>query len=221
MATNTEIEKLIRITGKSKKSVPVETAPQLDSKGPTPQPFTKVTRRRRQRPSTPRKVLLLGDSHARGLAGLMQVQLGSRYRVESVVKPGGPLPYVLSEAAALSDGFGKTDHVIVLGGTNEIDKLSAHLPKVAGEIKGMRQTRVIMTDILRRHDTNKFEALREGLNERLRGNFAAIPHCTFFDPNPSLSRHLYTRHGLHLNAYGKEVLSSSLSAAIRRKDSRK
>ena len=68
------------------------------------------------------KVLLLGDSHTRNCAQLLQDNLGSDFGVSGLVKPGACMNEVTSSAreelkTLMNDGF-----VVVWGGANDIRK---------------------------------------------------------------------------------------------------
>jgi hypothetical protein len=73
------------------------------------------------------KVLIVGDSHVRGMAAELQRNLNNEYSVQGIVKPGADLETILTSGLKYVKRYSKKDLVIVWGGTkvvsrNETDK---------------------------------------------------------------------------------------------------
>lgn len=66
------------------------------------------------------RVLIVSDSHGRDLRKRLQISLNEKVDVTAVIRPGAPFSAVTSDLTELAKDFSKDDHVIILGGTNDI-----------------------------------------------------------------------------------------------------
>jgi hypothetical protein len=66
------------------------------------------------------KVLLIGDSHARNCAHLLQDSLGTDFKVSSFVKPGAHMNEVTNAVGEELKTLNSDDLVVVWGGANDI-----------------------------------------------------------------------------------------------------
>jgi hypothetical protein len=68
------------------------------------------------------KVILIGDSHARGCAEKLSGYLGTAYEVTGYVSPNTGLDVITNSAKEEIEQLTQNDIVIVCGGTNNISK---------------------------------------------------------------------------------------------------
>jgi len=68
------------------------------------------------------KVLLIGDSHARNCANLLQDNLSVDFKVTSFVKPGANMKELMNTARNEIKALYSEDFVVVWGGANDISK---------------------------------------------------------------------------------------------------
>jgi hypothetical protein len=65
--------------------------------------------------------LIVGDSHAKNCASLVQDNLGADFNVTSFVKPGSNMKEIINTAEELLT-FQSDDLVVIWGGANDIRK---------------------------------------------------------------------------------------------------
>ena len=68
------------------------------------------------------KIVILGDSHARGVSGELLHQLNHRLNTIGYVKPNARLIELLNTAKNVVSKLTKMDTIIMIGGSNDIDK---------------------------------------------------------------------------------------------------
>jgi len=69
-----------------------------------------------------RRIIVLGDSHARGFAGELLHQVKQHLEVIGYLKPNAGLTELLNSAKEETSKLTKKDAVIVFGGTNNIER---------------------------------------------------------------------------------------------------
>jgi len=69
-----------------------------------------------------KKIVIIGDSHARGFATKISSSLNNKFDVTGTVLPGARLGNITKLADCEIRGLGKSDVVIVMGGVNDINK---------------------------------------------------------------------------------------------------
>lgn len=169
------------------------------------------------------RVLLLSDSHGRGISRQLKDRLGSSHQVISYVHPNGKLSQVLQQLDQHCTSFNKQDFVIVLAGTNDISKLSPYQMTLRKGFNSMtsvlQKTNFIFCSIPYRFDCfNLFSdidlanfILFDGFKRRQDKS-----NVVWLNIN-DIDRSCYTRHGLHFNTKGKTLLSQCLVSVIKNK----
>jgi len=71
---------------------------------------------------TTHKVLIIGDSHARNCADLLQGNLSNDFKVTSFVKPGASMSEIVNTARNEIKTLQSDDLIVVWGGANDIRK---------------------------------------------------------------------------------------------------
>jgi hypothetical protein len=87
-----------------------------------------------------KKIVIIGDSHARGLATEISSSLDNNFEVTGIVIPGARLENIIKLADGEISALGKSDAVIVMGEANDINKNEtfielAHLRKFVEDRK--------------------------------------------------------------------------------------
>ena len=156
---------------------------------------------------------ILGDSHARGIAGELLYQLHNRYNITGHVKPNAGLTEVLKTVNKDLSKLTKTDAIIVVGGSNDIDK-DAHRGNLTSLVKFLddtQNTNIILTDVPMRNDVevgSPFNEQIKNYNKKLHKVMKRFNHVTL--TKVTTIREHFTKHGFHLNMKGKETLSKEL-----------
>jgi hypothetical protein len=74
-----------------------------------------------------KKIVVIGDSHARRYATKVSSSLGNTFEVTGTVIPGALLENITKLANSEISALGKRDVVIVIGGANDINKMKPTL----------------------------------------------------------------------------------------------
>lgn len=169
----------------------------------------KVNHAKKRRSLPFKEVAILGDSHARHIAGFVQELVQPTTRVSGFCKPGAKLQNVLASSQPPTEG---TRCEIIIAGTNDI---------AAGEIQNVyhhldtciatrpANTYQIVTTLPHRHDLPTLHTVNEQI--ALLNNYVdelALRHNTFVLDINRIERRYYTKHGLHLTMRGKRKLAS-------------
>lgn len=166
--------------------------------------------------STPssRKVLLLSDSHGRTLCQGIQARLGKHYKVTGVIKPNATFQNVIDGSEALEHTLNKTDYAVILAGTNNVPDHCGELrDTLGGVLSKLKNTNVLVLSIPKRFDEAKLNSLISDTNKILLKETESHS-CAKFVSLDFIPRHQFTRHGLHFNSAGKEVLAELIVDAV-------
>ena len=68
------------------------------------------------------KIVILGDSHARGLSSNVRNNLDDNYTVCGLVKPGANTATLISSRIADVNSLTRNDLIILWGGSNDVSK---------------------------------------------------------------------------------------------------
>jgi hypothetical protein len=176
-----------------------------------PRPSSKrVLPLRTKNSRTKHKLRLIGDSHARNCRGRVEERT-SGFSVEAWVSPGANLKQVLSGGAVqAARELGKEDGLVIVGGVNGVSgggcsELGVEIDRLAVGVK----CRVIWMETPFRYDRPKENALIRSQNNLIRSKCEQY-HWTFISINSILDRNCYTKHGLHLNDLGKDLMCDLL-----------
>jgi hypothetical protein len=139
--------------------------------------------------SKPRKnkILIIGDSHARGCAANLS-SLNETFEVMGTVMPGPRLEHITNLARREISHLDRNDYVVIGGGTNDISRNESH----AG-LRHMRKfalqnkhTNIIAVTPPHRHNLPDFSCVNKDTN---------------------LTRDKFTWHGLHMSPSGREKMA--------------
>ena len=164
-----------------------------------------------------RKVLILGDSHARGCAQETQHNLNRNFSVQGIVKPGAVTKDILSTSSNLVKNLSSKDMVVIWGGTRDIGKNETN--QALREIKNFVQTHSKINTIVisapHRYDLPQTSCVNQEVkvfNRKLCKCLKAYNNTLIVEAD--LHRNYFTSHGLHLNRKGKEVIARKITLAI-------
>ena len=141
------------------------------------------------------------------------------YQITGHVKPGAQTCNIVETAKSDIRRLTKKDVVVVIGGANDVFKNSAsqgirNLTKFAKE---SGHTNVVFLSVPHRHDLVEWSCVNneiKNFNSKLRKRMELFENTRVFDMDPE--RSYYTRHGLHMNSYGKDLLAKKLAEEVRR-----
>jgi lysophospholipase L1-like esterase len=110
------------------------------------------------------------------------------------------------------------DFIILCCGTNDIGRVNSRavFSDIIGFIKRVNHTNVILLTVLYRHDLRGSNTIINekiiNFNRKLHKLTKLFLHLSVLEIDAN--RHLYTKHGLHLNGLGKEFLFINLALQI-------
>lgn len=166
------------------------------------------------------KVRIIGDSHSRHIRQLLNKELCDNFEVYSSIKPNGRVFQVLNDINYEMRQMKNTDYVIIIAGTNDIRKDLDHnsiIKEIKTKLMGISNyndnTNIIITALPFRYDIPFFNQNIRKINDGLQQLCNSLLNVNFLPVN-FLRRQHYTKHGLHLNKFGKIAFSQSLSKLI-------
>lgn len=166
-------------------------------------------------PNVKNKILILADSHGRNLSYMLKNELNNDYEVSSIFHPNASLNQVTKDISVLVSTFTKKDFVIVIGGTNDLEKnVTFNFDQCLKHITDCTShTNLILTNIPPRFDKYIHDTLHMRLNSKLQTFSQHCSHMELVDLMV-LERKDFTNHGLHLNYKGKTKLIKSIYEVI-------
>lgn len=161
------------------------------------------------------KITLLSDSHGRGLRRLLQTRLGDNCDVLSIVKPNATLENVAGGLDQEISGLKGSDHLVILGGTNNVDFRDDYdvKPFVKEIASKTVDTNVILCTVPLRYDKPNLNSKIRKINIDLVIEALKYEHIKVISLS-NISAKQYTTQGLHLNYKGKQSLTKLVSEKI-------
>lgn len=164
------------------------------------------------------KIIVLGDSHTRGMASNLQHQLRQNYVVQGIVKPGAILTEIVNMPITETSNLTKKDVCVIWGGTHDIGKkeIQKGLGALREFMNSHKHTKVIIITAPHRHDLEANSCVNKEVktfNRKLKKYVKAYKHVHVIDVDTN--RGMYTTHGLHLNQKGKEHITIKVVEVIK------
>ena len=200
---------------------------------------TKHTRRNRKnkaQTNSEHKIMIIGDSHARGLSGNVKNNLDEKYSVCGFVKPGVNIATQISSMTVDTTLLTKNDLIIFWGGSNYVNKNNSQegLKHLENFVQSNSHTNIFLMCVPPRHDLLEWTCVN---NETKRRSFThngddTLPRMKLKFFNKKLlkliklykhvlivmadtDRKFYSRHGLHMNNLSKEKIASKFSTIVK------
>jgi len=167
------------------------------------------------------KLKIISDSHGRNIRDIMEDKC--RHHVYSSIKPNGKLHDVLIDAESEALKMTQDDFLLINGGTNDITS-NININFIASEIEKVvnkcSNTNIIISALPYRYDKPYLNKLIYQTNNLLKQICNKYYHVNFL-PLSTINRDDYTKHGLHLNTFGKLKYCNSLHQLINQVNSYK
>jgi hypothetical protein len=162
------------------------------------------------------KIIFMGDSHIRGHVSNLKSLLNNNFELYRIVKPGSTTSK-LKETTEKEISQLSQDHLIVIcSGPNEheINEFSLTFQNTSNFIKASNHTNIILINIPFRYDLRNSTSVNEvsTLNRKLKKLVQVSPHTKFLETDNN--RNLFTKHGLHLNKLGKQLVTCQIASLI-------
>ena len=163
-------------------------------------------------------ILIIGDSHSRNSASLLQDNLTKDFGVSSLVKPGAQMSVITDTVVETVKSLKCDDVLVIWAGSNDISKnnTNAALIKVKELIKRITETNIVLIHAPHRYDLIpqscvNLEVMK--FNRQLMRIAKLHPNVHLLEV--SADRNYFTKHGMHLNSKGKELYSQHLAKIVK------
>jgi lysophospholipase L1-like esterase len=164
------------------------------------------------------KISIIGDSHARGYAANISNYLDKDFETMGTVMPGARLENIIKLNTREIKTLGKNDAVIVCGGANDIGKNESNvgLRHLKNFVAATQHTNIFIVTVPHRHDLQASSCVNQEIqvfNRKMQKMMKVNSNVSVIDVN--LSRSEFTRHGMHLNASGREKMAIILGQKVK------
>jgi carboxypeptidase C (cathepsin A) len=164
------------------------------------------------------KIILIGDSHARGYAANISNYLGKDFEITGTVMSGARLENIIELNTKEIRTLGKNDAVIVCGGSNDSNKneASVGLRQLKKFVSVTQDTNILIVTAPHRRDLQVSSCVNkeiEVFNRKSRKMMKTNSNVSVVHTN--LSRSDFTLHGMHMNVSGKEKMVVLLGQNIK------
>lgn len=100
------------------------------------------------------KIIIIGDSHARGCSQVVKHNLDQNVDVQGIVKPGANIEVIVNTSTKTIRNFTKKDIVVVWGGSRDVGKneTDIELLQIKNFVENHSQTNFVVMSVPYRHD---------------------------------------------------------------------
>ena len=99
-----------------------------------------------------RKIVLIGDSHIKGFANLLQSMLNKKYSLFSLIKPGSNSSILKDSAKEIVKQLSQDDLLVISIGTSDLDNFSKTFQNLRNYLENLNHTNVLLMSIPYRFD---------------------------------------------------------------------
>jgi hypothetical protein len=170
------------------------------------------------------KIMVVGDSHARGCATQLIGNLGEAFEVTGFVKPGTGLEVITTIESEGINKLTKKDVVVIWGGSHDIAKnaVITGLKHMVKFVKEKNNTNIVIMEAPQRHDLSTLSCVNNEVivfNRKLQKMMKTYNNIKILDVD--ISRGNFTHLGLHMNGTGKEKMARKISEVVKKMVTRK
>jgi hypothetical protein len=164
------------------------------------------------------KVLIIGDSHLREYSANMNAYLSEQIQVSGIIKPGAGTKIILGQITNEIEKLSSSDFIILSCGSNDLGRvrLCEVFSDIHDFIKRVSHTNIILLTIPVRYDqkgvNNNDNNEIVKFNMKLSKLSKLFSHLHVF--NIDDNKLFFTKHGYHLNGFGKRLLLLKLANLI-------
>jgi len=165
-----------------------------------------------------KKIIIIGDSHARGCARKISNYIGKAFEVSRMVMPGAGLAHITTVAHEEISNLTSDDAVVIWGGSNDVNKngMSHGLKHLQNFINHRSNTNILALAAPHRHNLWETSCVNKEVqvfSRKLHKIFKAKDNVTIIEIN--IQRNDFTQHGLHQNTAGKEKVAEMIAENIK------
>jgi len=164
------------------------------------------------------KNVITGDSHTRGIASEIQLNLEDDFEIQGIVKPGSDLAAITHTFNRDSGALTKQDTVVVWGGISYIRRNESQkgLCQIRNFVERHSQTDVLILNVPNRFDLEAHSCVNyevNAFNRKLDKYMKSFQNATTVEVTSD--RNHFTKHGLHLNRKEKEQAAKTIASSIK------
>jgi hypothetical protein len=162
------------------------------------------------------KIIIIGDSHARGSTSNVKHNLNDNYRSSGFVRPGANTDTLNSSMMEDIKHLTNNDIIFGGGGTNDVNKNNSQdgLKHITNFVKVNSHTNIILMGVPHRHDLSEWSCVKsevKAFNRKLVKHMKPYKHIVL---KVDLDSKFLTRQGLHMNNLGKEKIALETANAV-------
>jgi hypothetical protein len=179
--------------------------------------ITRKTKIVENRKKVKHSVLIIGDSHARNSASLLQGNLSADYAVSSIVKPGAHMNAITDTACDIVRSLTGDDVIIIWGGSNDISRNNSKvaLNNVYEFVKRNAESNIVLINAPQRYDLIPESCVNTEVvkfNRQIKKIVKPYSKVHLLETN--LDRNHFTKHGMHLNYKGRDLNAQQLALIV-------
>jgi hypothetical protein len=111
------------------------------------------------------RVIILGDSHTRGIANEIHCKLGKNFEILGIVKPGAKIEEITNSLDSTVRSYTKRDVCIIWGGAWDVAKNEGKhgLRQMKKVVSNMNHTNLVIINVLHRHDLHESSCISNAI----------------------------------------------------------
>jgi hypothetical protein len=162
--------------------------------------------------------VFIGDSHERGCALRVKDSLNENFEFSGFVKPSASTDALTITTKIEIENLTDRDVLIFWGGSNDVIRKNCNngLKQILNLVKNNSHTNILLLSLPHRHDLIPTCAVNDEIstfNRKLVKFVNKYQHVSVVKLD--LTRQCFTRHGLHLNALGKEIVCNQIASCVK------
>ena len=163
------------------------------------------------------KIIIIGDSHARGASSNLQHNLDTTFGPSGFVSPGANMNSLISSMTSDIKHLRSKDVMVLWGGANDVCRNNSQdaLKHITTFVKANGHTNIIILCVPHCHDLPEWSCVNkevEAFNRKLVKLMKPYKHVTVVKVD--LNREFFTRHGQHMNNLGKEEIALRIARVV-------
>ena len=156
------------------------------------------------------RIIVIGDSHARGCAAEIKSNLDDDFEVQGFVNPGTGLNTIITCAKKDIQQLSKQDVAVVWGGSKDVGKNETKqgINWIQSFVQTNKHTNIILMEVPHRYDLTQDSCVNrevEKYNSTIRKLMKVHENAEVMKVN--LDRRGFTKHSQHMNTMGKELMA--------------
>jgi hypothetical protein len=164
------------------------------------------------------KILIIGDSHAKGISEKVSNSLNNTYSVTGISKPNASIEVTTSPLHLNTENLTNRDLIIFYGGSKEVgsNETGKGIRALIKFAQRTSNTNVFILGVPPRYDLPHFSCVNREVkvyNDKLSKYLSAFKHVNILKIPTERIHH--TTHGLHLNKRGKNLIANILVEEIK------